>query len=79
MRLFSRKTRSEVIDDTVDDILFTITGSNFTNEEIATIINAIAEKGKLQLSLRVQHLSDELERTMQAAESIKFNIKKQTP
>lgn len=70
-KLFNRKSRTEILDDFIDNMLVEITNKDFNNDEIACIINSLGDKGKHLLEKRAALLKDEYDRTLLAIESMR--------
>lgn len=70
MGLFKRKSRIEIVEDKITNILHDIMTLDFTNGEIATILNSLSDQCKTALQNRKEALEKELKETVNAINSL---------
>jgi hypothetical protein len=70
MKLFKRKTRPEVIDSAIENIMHELLINEFSNSEIATILIRLRTTGKQVLIERKVGLEKELLSTTNAINSL---------
>jgi hypothetical protein len=68
--IWKKKTRIEVVEDKITDILHDIMTLDFTNGEIATILNSLGDQGKKVLECRKEALEAQLKETVNAINSL---------
>jgi len=70
MKLFKRKSRAEIIDITVTEILHDIMIRGFSSSEVATILNSLKDQGKIALQFKKEVEEKELLETVNAINSL---------
>lgn len=69
-KIFKQKSRAEVIGKVIEDLTFEVTSRDFSNREVAFIINGIARKAKGVLIEREEYLTRELTNTKKSINEI---------
>jgi arsenate reductase-like glutaredoxin family protein len=66
MKLFKKKTRTEIVEEKIEAVMHDILTLDFTSEEIAVIVNSLQDSGRIVLERRAEELEKELSKTIMA-------------
>jgi DNA-binding transcriptional regulator YhcF (GntR family) len=69
MRIFKKKTRTEIVEEKIENVMHDILTLDFSSEEIAVIVNSLQDNGRIVLERRAEELDKELQKTILAIAS----------
>jgi DNA-binding transcriptional regulator YhcF (GntR family) len=75
MKIFKKKTRAEIVEAKIGEMLHDILTLEFTNEELAIIVNSLQDNGRIILERRAEELEKELQKTIMAIASLDYKYK----